>query len=371
MLTGRLLDSNFVAMPSLLTRLLFRLEPETAHGVVEVLAKITPAVLVNPFTQVKNPTLRAQIGNTPLENPVGLAAGFDKNGNMIGLLEALGFGFLELGSISAFPCQGNPKPRIFRLLEDQSLINRMGLPNMGADAFLTKMQNQKTTKPYGVNIVKTPDFALNSHSKIDGIEDFLQSFTKLYELGNYVVLNLSCPNTHETKTFESPELFSELACVLASKRKDFPQKKPVLIKLSPDLETDSLREIVDLALKFDFDGFVLTNTTTRRDGLKTSAAKIGQIGRGGLSGAALTALANDKIKQVYNIVGNKKIIMAVGGIMSFEDLLTKLKLGASLFQVYTGMIYHGPFFIKKLNRELADFCERLGVKNYAELVGIC
>lgn len=356
-------------MPSLLTRLLFQFEPETAHGVVKILAKVTPPALISPFTQIKNPVLHAKIGNTPLENPIGLAAGFDKNGDMIGLLEALGFGFLELGSISAFSCDGNPKPRIFRLLEDQSLINRMGLPNIGADAFFAKMQRQKTTKPIGVNIVKTPDFALNPNPKINGIEDFLQSFAKLYALGNYMVLNLSCPNTNETKTFESPELFLELAREVANKRKDFSQKKPVLIKLSPDLEAGSLQTIVELACKFDFDGFVLTNTTTRRDALKTSAAKIQKIGRGGLSGHALTALANDKIKQVYEMVENKKIIMAVGGIMSFEDLLTKLKLGASLFQVYTGMIYHGPFFIKKLNRELADFCEKQGVKNYTELVG--
>lgn len=356
-------------MRSLLTQLLFQLEPETAHGVVKVLAKITPSAFISPFTQVKSPILQAKIGNTPLENPIGLAAGFDKNGDMIPLLEALEFGFLELGSISAFPCQGNPKPRIFRLLEDQALINRMGLPNIGADAFLTKMRAQKTTKPFGVNIVKTPNFALNHNSKIDGIDDFLQSFTKLYELGNYMVLNLSCPNTNETKTFESPELFLELARAIASKRKNFPQQKPVLIKLSPDLELNNLRKIVELACQFDLDGFVLTNTTTRRDTLKTSTEKIQQIGRGGLSGTALTQLANEKLKSVYDMVGNKKIIMAVGGIMSFEDLLTKLKLGASLFQVYTGMIYHGPFFIKKLNRELVDFCERIGVQNYSELIG--
>jgi dihydroorotate dehydrogenase len=184
-----------------------------------------------------------------------------------------------------------------------------------------------------------------------------------------MVLNLSCPNTNETKTFENPELFSELAHTVAEQRKKFSHKKPVLIKLSPDLETGPLHAIIELALKFDFDGFVLTNTTTRRDGLKTPTEKIEHIGRGGLSGAALTALANDKIKQVYEMVGTKKIIMAVGGILSFQDLLTKLKLGASLFQVYTGMIYHGPFFIKKLNQELVKYCEKCGARNYAELVG--
>lgn len=351
----------------LIKKFLFSLDPETAHVLAKNITRFAPKKLVARTTQVKNACLTTRIGDTVLANPVGLAAGFDKTGDMVDFLSAAGFGYLELGSITAFPCGGNTKPRIFRLPKDECLINRMGLPNAGAEAFARKMRRKKLRIPYGINIAKTPANALPTN--ISGIDDFLLSFEKLSGLGSYITLNLSCPNTEDGKTFEEPELFSELMNQISSVRKKKKDSRPLFVKLSPVLSASALKRLVELALRFDVDGFVLTNTTPLRLGLKTSEKKLHQIGRGGLSGKALLSDANKTLKAVYEIVGKKKTLIGVGGILDFEDLLGKISFGASLFQVYTGFIYRGPLFVRDLNRALAQFCEKQGVKNYQELVG--
>jgi len=310
-------------MYSLIRKILFTLQPETAHLLIKSFSKCIPKGGLRRSTTIKSKLLKSSIGQTPLKNPIGLAAGFDKNGEMISFLQALGFGFLELGSITAQPCAGNPKPRIFRLTKDQSLINRMGLPNMGADAFAKHMTKQKTIIPYGVNIAKTPNFAQNKDQQVGGIEDFITSFQRLHFLGNYTVFNLSCPNTNESKTFEDPNLFTDLAQEIASVKKALGSQKPLFIKLSPDLETNDLRKIVETAIKFDFDGFVIANTTIQRSNLQTPQRKIEKIGSGGLSGQALNHLANEQLKKVYEIVGQNKILIGVGGVMNFQDVLTR------------------------------------------------
>lgn len=358
-------------MYHLFKKIFFSLDPETAHHVVKVLSKTAPTTLIRSLAGFEHPTLAAKLGETKLKNPIGLAAGFDKNGEMIPFLEALGFGFLELGSVTALACAGNPKPRIFRLPEDESLINWMGLPNIGANDFVKNFKSQKDRIPCGLNISKTPDFAFEAAGQKTktGIADFLETYEKLAKLGEYTVFNLSCPNTGESVLFESPELFPILGREIIKARRHLKDKKPVLLKLSPDLGQKDLVKVVEEALKLGFDGFVVTNTTRSRAGLKTPLK--GEIkNRGGLSGRGLKKAANAQLKRIFDITGKNALLIAVGGIMSFEDLLEKFNLGASLCQIYTGLIYNGPFFVKELNQKLAKFCEKNNLKSYRELVGM-
>lgn len=354
---------------ALIKKILFQLDPETAHSLAKLGSLGSNKWLLAQWTKVNSPTLTSQIGTTPIKNPIGLAAGFDKNGDNVQFLQALGFGYLELGSVTALSCPGNPKPRVFRLPSDHSIINRMGLPNKGADAFVEQALKFKKKAPIGVNISKTPDFAQSPADKISGLDDYLTSFIKTGHLGAYVTINLSCPNSGESRTFEHPDLFADLARELQALRRSLDIAHPVFIKLGPDSPKSQMKKTIELALKYEFDGFVMTNTTIDRPSLKSSAKQITKIGKGGLSGKALEHKANLRLKDVYEIVGHHKTIIGVGGLHDFEGLVKKLSLGAQLFQVYTGFIYNGPLFMKKLNQQLVQLCHKLGVKNYNELVG--
>lgn len=360
-------------MYSILKKFLFALDPEMAHAWVKTASRFTPKFIFSKMTSVDSPCLKTCIGEQELKNPVGLAAGFDKNGEMVNFLAALGFGYLELGSVTAEPCAGNPRPRIFRLPKDESLINRMGLPNVGAERFVTKVSKIKAHVPYGVNIAKNPfmgEDGSNALKTAKGIEEYVRTFAAVAKLGAYFVLNLSCPNTNDGKTFEDPKVFAGLAKEILEARKDLHVSKPVLIKLSPDIEKKQLAALVESALKYGFEGFVAGNSTAHHPHLKTDGSELKRIGRGGLTGHALFAASNQQLKNIHEIAGNEKILIGVGGIMGIKDLLLKLSLGASLFQVYTGLVYRGPFFIRDLNRDLADFCRKRGVKNYLELRGL-
>lgn len=347
-------------MYSLFRKILFTLEPELAHHFVKRTQRLIPKRIFG--SPICHSALKTKLGGIELANPVGLAAGFDKNGEMIDLMASLGFGFLEIGSVTAKPCMGNPKPRLFRLPRDQSLVNRLGLPNWGADKIEQNLQKQKINVPLGINIAKTP-------GENDGIDDFIYSLRKMASMGDYFVFNLSCPNTSDGRTFEDPKIFKEFSQTILQEVKNLKIKKPILVKLSPVLEKPELQKIVEQACQDGFNGFVLSNTTPMREGLETSSNQIKRIGKGGLSGRGLLKIANQQLSSVYQIVGNQKILMGVGGIMDFKDLILKLSLGARYFQVYTGLIYRGPFFIKNLSRKLAQFCERMGVKSYQELIG--
>lgn len=338
-------------MYSLLKRIFFIFDPETAHLFVKTLSPFLPKKLLSKKTRQIYPVLKTSLGGISLDNPIGLAAGFDKNGEMLALIDALGFGFAEIGSITFHPCVGNKKPRIFRYPKEESLVNRLGLPNLGARVIADKLKKDSSGFSYGINIAKTPDFAFPKGFSKNGISDFLSTYENLKDLGFYSVLNLSCPNTEDGRTFEDPILFAELAEAFFKKK----SKKPHLVKLSPSLPLEQLKKLCESALKLGFDGFVVSNT------MPTS--------EGGVSGKKLLVQANAQLKKVFEITKGQALLIGVGGILSFEDLLTKLALGAEFFQIYTGLIYRGPFFVAHLNNQLANFCKKTGVKNYRELVG--
>lgn len=357
-------------MYNIFKKALFALDPETAHNAVKSASAVAPLGLIRKVCHFEHATLKTVVNGTEYTNPIGLAAGFDKNGDMVPFLTALGFGFLELGSVTALPCFGNERPRIFRLTKEGSLINWMGLPNVGTTAFAKKMQCLKTTVPLGINIAKTPDFAYERvHLKLkNGIDDFVETYKALHGFGCYTVFNLSCPNTGEALTFEHPELFREFARTISELNKRLKDAKPVYLKLSPDLDAKELAKLVELACQYGFDGFVVSNTTRTRPKL-TTPLTFDLKKRGGLSGRALTQTANLQLKRVYEIVGREKTLIAVGGIMSFDDLMEKFALGAELCQIYTGLIYNGPLFVRELCEKLAHFCEEKGLKSYREIVG--
>lgn len=357
-------------MSYLLQKFLFTLEPETAHELVKHLTPLVPDFLLKKMTALRHPCLSAQIGKTELLNPIGLAAGFDKNAEMTGLVEALGFGFAEIGSVTAKACAGNPKPRIFRLPEDESLINWMGLPNQGAEMIARRLERLKSDFPLFINIAKTPDFSdTKKSSQAYNIEDYLSSYRLLERHGRAIVLNLSCPNTADGTSFEDPKVFATLAREIAAARRENKNDRPHLIKISPDLDPEKLPKIVEMAMKHGFDGFVVSNTTRERYNLK-SKLPAELLQHGGLSGAGLSYLANQKLAHVFSITGKNALLIAVGGIMNFEDLLLKFSLGASLVQIYTGLIFKGPFFVRDLKRQLKNHCGKLGIKSYRDLIGL-
>jgi dihydroorotate dehydrogenase len=298
-------------------------------------------------------------------SPVGLGAGFDKNGKLLNLFPSLGFGFVEIGSVTAHPGLGNPKPRIFRLPADRAIINRMGLNNDGVDALAHRLSETLRTIPCGINIAKTHDPEILGSRAID---DFCYAFKTISDYADYIALNISCPNTKEGKTFEDPHALDELLSAVKSLEKGFERKKPLLIKISPDLSYKTLDEILDISEHHGINGYVISNTSLRRDGLMAKAEKISRIGQGGLSGAPIKTRATEMIAYTYTHL-KKPFIIGVGGIFSASHAYEKIKAGASLIQVYTGLIYEGPSLVKNINKGLVAFLKADGFSSLKEAVG--
>jgi len=296
--------------------------------------------------------LHQKIWGLHFNNPVGLAAGFDKNGTTVHLMEALGFGYLEIGSITANASTGNPKPRSFRLTNDQSLINRLGLNNDGAKTIVKRLKKTETEIPLGVNIAKThnPDI-----SGTLAFHDYSFSFNQAKKVADYITINISCPNTTEGKTFEDPELLNGLLSHLEVGKDS--SDPPVLIKLSVDLDEKNLEELLEVSEHFAVSGYVATNTSSGREELTTDKKILEKIGSGGLSGKPIRKRSTEVINQVYNYTRGEKTIIGVGGIFTAEDAIEKFEAGADLIQVYTGMVYEGPGIVKSINSGIIKYLE--------------
>ena len=348
---------------------LFMIDPEKAHNFfleqgekrkeIESLQK-----LLSCHFNYKDKRLKTQHFGISFDNPVGLAAGFDKNARVIELLPYLGFGFAEIGSVTAEGGKGNDKPRLFRLYKDEALINRMGLNNEGADVIAERLAgiDDKVSIPYGINIAKTHDPKIMGDKAID---DYVYSFKKMIPFGSYIVLNISCPNTTEGKTFEDPSILGELLSAVKNSRERY--DKPVLVKLSPDLEKENLMKILAVCYDYSIDGFVSTNTSMKRDGLKTDQKKLDNIGIGGLSGKPLYPVAVEQVRTIKKEVPDAFII-GCGGISSADDAYGMIEAGASLVQVYTGLVYQGPSLIKNINMGLIQKLNEHNTGSLASLV---
>lgn len=281
-------------------------------------------------------------------NPVGLSAGFDKNGEVYSEFSDFGFGHIEVGTVTPLGQPGNPRPRSFRIPADKGLINRMGFNNHGVDALVQRLSKKRRPGVVlGGNIGKN---TLTSNDK--AVEDYASCFDALYGHVDYFVVNVSCPNITDLHELQDQEGLEAILGRLAALRERKKHYTPVLLKISPDLNTSQIDASLAIVEKFGIDGIVATNTTIRRDGLRTSQDRIDEIGNGGMSGGPITERSLEVVKYVAEKTGGKLPIIGVGGIMAVQDALNMLDAGASLVQVYTGFIYNGPGFARKINKAI-------------------
>ncbi|MEX0660903.1 MAG: quinone-dependent dihydroorotate dehydrogenase [Balneolaceae bacterium] len=351
----------------LIRPILFKLEADRAHNLtvkaVSKLVKFPGAKgVTGALYRSNHPSLHQKIWGLNFDNPIGLAAGFDKNGTLLPFMEKLGFGYIEVGSITANANAGNPLPRSFRLPEDRSLINRLGLNNDGAKTIIKRLKKSHLSIPLGVNIAKTHDPDIMGKKALN---DYKFSYDLALDVADYITLNVSCPNTTEGKTFEDADTLHSLLNHLEIGNDA--SSPPVLIKLSVDLSPNHLNELLDVCESFAVSGYVATNTSSKRAGLSTSANTLKTIGAGGLSGAAIRQESTKKIRQIYEHTKGEKTIIGVGGIFTAEDALEKIMAGADLLQIYTGMIYEGPRIVKTINEGIAEYLREKGLDHIYQL----
>ena len=332
---------------------LFSFDPEWVHyftlNTLKLINKIPlSSWLLRKIYSYENPTLEKELFGIKFKNPVGLAAGFDKNGKYINELSNLGFGFIEIGTITPKPQQGNPKKRLFRIQNDSAIINRLGINNDGSYICADRLKKNNSDVVIGGNIGKN---TTTSNENADA--DYIQNFETLHQYVNYFVLNVSCPNVSNFTKLQDVEFLKKLVPQLKKINSTKPKKKPILIKISPDLNQDQLDETIDLILSENLDGIIATNTTTKRENLKTNKSKIEKIGNGGLSGEPLKKKSTEVIRYIYKKTSGNLPIIGVGGIMNSKDALDKIEAGADLIQLYTGFIYEGPRIVKKINQYLS------------------
>jgi dihydroorotate dehydrogenase len=336
---------------SIIRPLLFLISPETVHHLIISVIKISfkiPFVtsFVKKIFTITDNRLERTIAGIKFANPVGLAAGFDKNATFYNEFSAFGFGSIEIGTVTPLAQPGNPKPRSFRLQKDKALINRMGFNNNGVDAAIKQLSKKHKTV-IGGNIGKntlTPN----------GIayKDYLHCFTNLYTLVDYFVVNVSCPNISDLSKLQDQDSLEKILQELVNYRSIQPEFKPIFLKISPDLNLKQIDETLEIVSKTNIDGLVISNTTVSRDHLITNKEIVTNIANGGLSGAPIRDRSTAMIAYVSKKTNGKLPIIGVGGIMTAEDALAKINAGASLIQVYTGFIYEGPAIVKRINKEI-------------------
>lgn len=348
-------------MYKLIRPLFFQFDPEKIHHfVTESLKRFNrfpgAAALSRAVFSIENLALEREVFGLKFKNPVGLAAGFDKNGEMMGEMANLGFGFVEIGTVTPLPQPGNPKPRMFRLKDDEALINRMGFNNLGVDvvaerirnyrqlAFRTSHPAPRTSLVIGGNIGKNK----NTPNE-DAINDYVKCFDRLFAEVDYFAVNVSSPNTPGLRALQEKEPLKKLLQTLQQRNLQNGISRPILLKIAPDLSNEQLDDIVEITIESGIAGVIATNTTISREGLNSQKNK---NETGGLSGKPLTHRSTEVIRYLSEKSGKAFPIIGVGGIHSAQDALEKLNAGASLVQLYTGFIYEGPGLVDRINRSL-------------------
>lgn len=330
--------------------LLLLFNPEKVHHFTLLALKIGAKTrflkwLIRKNYEVSHPNLQRHLFGLTFKNPIGLAAGFDKTAAHFNDLATLGFGFIEVGTVTPKAQKGNPQPRLFRLPQEEAIINRMGFNNGGVAAAVQHLKNRKTDIIIGGNIGKNTNTAPEHYT-----DDYLAAFDALHPYVDYFVLNISCPNVgSHAKLQDKAYLISLIKAVQAHNQKN---TKPLLIKIAPDLNHRQLDDIIELVSLTKIDGVIATNTSTKRTGLKTDDATLIQIGKGGLSGRPITNQSTEVIRYLAQKSNKAFPIIGLGGIHSAEDALEKIEAGADLVQVYTGLIYEGPALVKRINKAI-------------------
>lgn len=343
--------------------LLFRFEPETAHGLT---IKMLKSGLVPPARGKDEPALHTRVWGLDFTNPVGLAAGFDKNAEVVDAMLNQGFGFVEPGSVTPRPQPGNPRPRLFRLVEQRAVINRMGFNNEGLEAFAQRLERRRTAGRrapgiVGANLGKNKD-------TVDAADDYVIGVRRLAPLADYLVVNVSSPNTPGLRALQGRDpLRALLERVLEARAScGLTRNPPLLLKIAPDLTVEDKSDIAAVALESGIDGLIVSNTTIARPDSIPAAMR---SEAGGLSGAPLFEASTSVLREIYALTGGKLPIVGVGGVATGADAYAKIRAGASLVQLYSAMVYAGPAVVHRIRRELADLLRRDGFRSVAEAVG--
>ena len=343
-------------MFSKIRSLIFKLDPETAHDLA------VKALKLNFFYQNKtknNKLIQTVIFGKTIPNPIGIAAGFDKDAEVYNPLFRLGFGFVEVGTVTPVNQYGNPKPRIFRLEEDMALINRLGFNNSGSEKVRSRIMSNSPKGLLGINIGPNKDTK-------NRLEDYLIGFRKFHNLADYLTINISSPNTENLRSFHNEDELDQLLSLIKKEKKILKSNVPITVKISPDIEEKNISIISELLLKHGVEAVIISNTTDKN---RENLSNINKLEKGGLSGKPLEKRSNELINKFYKILKNKIKIIGVGGVDSGHSAYQKIINGASLVQIYTGMIYQGPSIATKISQELINILEKEGIKNISDIVG--
>ena len=345
-------------MFSKLRPLIFKVDPEKAHTLAIKSLKFN--LIPNVFDENKNDSIfQTKIFNKDLDNPIGMAAGFDKNAEVYNALFKLGFGFVEVGTITPLKQYGNPKPRVFRLVEDEALINRLGFNNHGAEIVKDRIKRNKKLGLLGINIGPNKDTS-------DRLNDYLIGLKTFHEEADYITINISSPNTENLRNFHEGSKLQDLLKSVITEKKNLNSNIPIAVKVSPDISEDQVNQITEILLENEINVVIVSNTS---DATRDKLSNIQRHQKGGLSGKPIEEKSNILINKFYKLLKGKIKIIGVGGVDSGQAAYDKFIAGADFVQLYTGMVFKGPNIAGIIKKDLKELLIRDGVKNYTEIVG--
>ena len=345
-------------MFSKLRSLIFKIDPEKAHNLAIQSLKFN--LVSNIFDENKNdPIFKTRIFDKELDNPIGMAAGFDKNAEVYNALFRLGFGFVEVGTVTPLKQYGNPKPRVFRLVEDEALINRLGFNNHGAEVVLDRIKANKKLGLLGINIGPNKDSS-------NRLNDYLIGLKKFHEVADYIAINISSPNTENLRNFHKESKLKELLASILREKNNLKSNTPIAVKISPDIDENQINLISEILLENEIKAIIISNTS---DSSRDTLSDIQKHQKGGLSGKPIQIKSNILINKFYKLLKGKIKIIGVGGVDSGQAAYDKFLAGADFIQLYTGMVFKGPNIASNIKKNLKDLLLRDGVKNFTEIVG--
>ena len=345
-------------MFSNLRSLIFKLDPETAHNLAIKSLKFN--FIPNVLDEDKNnPLFETKLFDKNLENPIGMAAGFDKNAEVYNSLFKLGFGFVEVGTITPLKQYGNPKPRVFRLVEDEALINRLGFNNLGSKNVLDRIKSNKQIGLLGINIGPNKD-------SDDRLGDYLHCFETFQSVADYITINISSPNTEDLRSFHDQSKLNKLLGSINREKQNLGSKIPIAVKVSPDIDEKEIKEITEVLLSNNIEAVIISNTS---DSSRENLSNILKHQKGGLSGKPIEEQSTELINKFYKVLNGRIKIIGCGGVDSGKGAYEKFLAGANYVQLYTGMVFRGPNIVNMIKKELKELLINDGVKNFAEIIG--
>ncbi len=345
-------------MFSNLRSLIFKLDPETAHSLAVKSLKLNliPNIVEN---EKNNPLFKTKLFNKDIDNPIGMAAGFDKNAEVYNSLFKLGFGFVEVGTITPLKQFGNPKPRVFRLVEDEALINRLGFNNLGAKNVVNRIKQNYPSGLLGINIGPNKD----SDNRVN---DYIECLKTFDDVADYITINISSPNTEDLRSFHNQFKLDELLNILNNEKNNLNSKTPIVVKISPDITDYEIKQISEVLLNNNIDAIIISNSS---DSSRETLRNIQSHQKGGLSGKPIELKSTKLINKFYKIFDGRLKIIGVGGVDSGKSAYEKFLAGANYIQLYTGMVFRGPNIVNLIKKELKELLMRDGVKNFSEIIG--